>query len=39
VVGIAGHIDRGGNALIKALISIDRSRLKKEKARGIRIEG
>jgi len=38
VVGLAGHIDHGKTALVKALTGIDTDRLKEEKARGITID-
>ncbi|UCF63736.1 MAG: selenocysteine-specific translation elongation factor [bacterium] len=38
VIGLAGHIDHGKTALVKALTGIDTDRLKEEKARGITID-
>ena len=38
VVGVAGHIDHGKTALVKALTGVDTDRLPEEKARGITIE-
>ena len=38
VVGLAGHIDHGKTALVKALTGIDTDRLKEEQARGITID-
>lgn len=38
VLGVAGHIDHGKTALVKALTGIDTDRLPEEKARGITIE-
>ncbi len=38
VVGVAGHIDHGKTALVRALTGIDTDRLPEEKARGITIE-
>lgn len=38
IVGLAGHIDHGKTALVKALTGIDTDRLKEEKARGITID-
>jgi selenocysteine-specific elongation factor len=37
-VGMAGHIDHGKTALVKALTNIDTDRLKEERERGISIE-
>ncbi|MEZ4409909.1 MAG: selenocysteine-specific translation elongation factor [Polyangiales bacterium] len=38
VIGVAGHIDHGKTALVKALTGTDTDRLPEEKARGITIE-
>ncbi|MBI5514880.1 MAG: selenocysteine-specific translation elongation factor [Deltaproteobacteria bacterium] len=38
VLGVAGHIDHGKTALVKALTGVDTDRLPEEKARGITIE-
>ncbi len=38
VVGVAGHIDHGKTALVRALTGTDTDRLPEEKARGITIE-
>ena len=38
IVGLAGHIDHGKTALVKALTSVAGDRLKDEKARGITID-
>src|SRR5579884_3511676 len=38
VVGVAGHIDHGKTALVRALTGVDTDRLPEEKARGITIE-
>jgi selenocysteine-specific elongation factor len=38
IVGLAGHIDHGKTALVKALTGIDADRLKEEKRRGITID-
>jgi selenocysteine-specific elongation factor len=38
VVGLAGHIDHGKTALVKALTGIDTDSLKEEKSRGITID-
>ena len=38
VGGLAGHIDHGKTALVKALTGIDTDRLKEEQARGITID-
>ncbi len=38
VVGLAGHIDHGKTALVKALTGIDTDRLDEEKRRGITID-
>ena len=38
VIGMAGHIDHGKTALVKALTGIDTDRLKEEKDRGITID-
>ncbi len=38
VIGMAGHIDHGKTALVKALTGVDTDRLKEEKARGITID-
>jgi selenocysteine-specific elongation factor len=38
VVGVAGHIDHGKTALVRAITGIDTDRLPEEKARGITIE-
>lgn len=38
VIGVAGHIDHGKTALVKALTGVDTDRLPEEKARGITIE-
>src|SRR4051812_15799630 len=38
VIGVAGHIDHGKTALVRALTGIDTDRLPEEKARGITIE-
>jgi len=38
VIGMAGHIDHGKTAIVRALTGVDTDRLKEEKARGITIE-
>ena len=38
VLGVAGHIDHGKTALVKALTGTDTDRLPEEKKRGITIE-
>jgi selenocysteine-specific elongation factor len=38
IIGVAGHIDHGKTALIKALTGVSGDRLKEEKARGITID-
>ena len=38
VAGLAGHIDHGKTALVKALTGIDTDRLEEEKRRGITID-
>ncbi|MEP7272521.1 MAG: selenocysteine-specific translation elongation factor [Acidobacteriota bacterium] len=38
IAGMAGHIDHGKTALVKALTGIDADRLKEEKERGITID-
>ncbi|MDP3278218.1 MAG: selenocysteine-specific translation elongation factor [Deltaproteobacteria bacterium] len=38
VIGVAGHIDHGKTALVRALTGIDTDRLPEEKTRGITIE-
>ena len=38
IIGMAGHIDHGKTALVKALTGIDTDRLKEEKERGITID-
>ena len=38
VIGMAGHIDHGKTALVKALTGVDTDRLKEEKDRGITID-
>ncbi|MFO0558182.1 MAG: selenocysteine-specific translation elongation factor [Polyangiales bacterium] len=38
VIGVAGHIDHGKTALVKALTGVDTDRLPEEKSRGITIE-
>ena len=38
IVGLAGHIDHGKTALVRALTGVDGDRLKEEKARGITID-
>src|SRR5262245_26243207 len=38
IIGVAGHIDHGKTALVRALTGIDTDRLPEEKARGITIE-
>jgi selenocysteine-specific elongation factor len=38
IVELAGHIDHGKTALVKALTGVDGDRLKEEKARGITID-
>ena len=38
IVGLAGHIDHGKTALVKALTGVAGDRLKDEKARGITID-
>ena len=38
VIGMAGHIDHGKTALVKALTGTDTDRLKEEKDRGITID-
>jgi len=38
IVGLAGHIDHGKTALVKALTGVDGDRLKEEKARGVTID-
>jgi len=38
IVGMAGHIDHGKTALVRALTGVDTDRLKEEKARGITID-
>lgn len=38
IVGMAGHVDHGKTALVRALTGVDTDRLKEEKARGITID-
>jgi selenocysteine-specific elongation factor len=38
IVGLAGHIDHGKTALVRALTGVDGDRLKEEKARGVTID-
>ncbi|MEZ4394721.1 MAG: selenocysteine-specific translation elongation factor [Polyangiales bacterium] len=38
VIGVAGHIDHGKTALVRALTGVDTDRLPEEKSRGITIE-
>ncbi len=38
IVGVAGHVDHGKSALVRALTGVDTDRLKEEKARGISID-
>ena len=38
IVGLAGHVDHGKTALVKALTGVAGDRLKDEKARGITID-
>ena len=38
VIGMAGHIDHGKTALVKALTGVDTDRLKEEKDRGNTID-
>ncbi len=38
VVGMAGHVDHGKTALVRALTGVDGDRLPEEKARGITVE-
>ena len=38
IVGLAGHIDHGKTALVRALTGVEGDRLKEEKARGITID-
>ncbi|MCF7808490.1 MAG: selenocysteine-specific translation elongation factor [Candidatus Marinimicrobia bacterium] len=38
VIGLAGHIDHGKTALVKALTGIDTDRLEEEKRRGVTID-
>jgi len=38
IVGVAGHIDHGKTALVRALTGVDADRLAEEKARGISID-
>ncbi len=38
IIGIAGHIDHGKTALVKALTGVDTDRLPEEKRRGITVE-
>ncbi|NQV14123.1 selenocysteine-specific translation elongation factor [bacterium] len=38
VIGLAGHIDHGKTALVKALTGIDMDRLEEEKRRGVTID-
>ncbi len=38
IVGLAGHIDHGKTALVKALTGVEGDRLKDEKARGVTID-
>lgn len=38
IVGVAGHIDHGKTALVRALTGVDADRLPQEKARGISID-
>ena len=38
IIGLAGHIDHGKTALVRALTGVDGDRLKEEKARGISID-
>jgi selenocysteine-specific elongation factor len=38
IIGLAGHIDHGKTALVRALTGVDGDRLKEEKARGITID-
>ena len=38
IVGLAGHVDHGKTALVKALTGVPGDRLKDEKARGITID-
>ena len=38
VIGLAGHIDHGKTALVKALTGVDTDRLEEEKRRGVTID-
>jgi selenocysteine-specific elongation factor len=38
IVGLAGHIDHGKTALVRALTGVEGDRLKEEKARGVTID-
>ncbi len=38
IVGVAGHIDHGKTALVRALTGVEGDRLKEEKARGVTID-
>ena len=38
IVGLAGHVDHGKTALVKALTGVEGDRLKEEKARGVTID-
>lgn len=38
IIGLAGHIDHGKTALVRALTGVNTDRLKEEKARGITID-
>jgi selenocysteine-specific elongation factor len=38
IVGLAGHVDHGKTALVKALTGVEGDRLKEERARGITID-
>ncbi len=38
IIGLAGHIDHGKTALVKALTGVDTDRLAEEKARGLTID-
>jgi selenocysteine-specific elongation factor len=38
IIGLAGHIDHGKTALVRALTGVDGDRLKEEKTRGITID-
>ena len=38
ILGVAGHVDHGKTALVKALTGVDTDRLAEEKRRGLTIE-